>query len=99
MLSPAESWTVLADTLLQREALICRLAEGRPPRDFAGLYVADEEVEPLLAALPGLDGPGPERVAAVRAGAAASIATARTAFRGAPAGASRFAAVSRRAQL
>ena len=32
-----EPWTVLADALLQREALICRLAEGRPPRDFAGL--------------------------------------------------------------
>jgi hypothetical protein len=99
MLSPAEPWTVLADTLLQREALICRLAEGRPPRDFAGLYVADEEVERLLDALPGLDGPGPERVAAVRAGVAAAVASARAAFGGAPAGTSRFAAVIRRAQL
>ncbi|HEX5203241.1 ATP-binding protein [Paractinoplanes rhizophilus] len=75
-----EPWTVLADALLQREALICRLAEGRPPRDFAGLYVADEEVERLLGTLPGLDGPGPERVAAVRAGAAAPIRKARAAF-------------------
>lgn len=75
-----EPWTVLADALLQREALICRLAEGRPPRDFAGLYVADDEVERLLATLPGLDGPGAERVAAVRAGAAGPVVTAREAF-------------------
>ncbi|WP_433292412.1 ATP-binding protein [Actinoplanes sp. CA-030573] len=78
----ADQWIVLADALLQREALICRLAEGRPPRDFAGLYVADEEVERLLATLPGLDGPGPERVTAVRAGAAAPVAAARAGFAG-----------------
>ena len=71
---------MLADALLQREALICRLAEGRPPRDFAGLYVTDDEVERLLATLPGLDGPGVERVAAVRAGAAAPVIKAREAF-------------------
>ena len=71
---------MLADALLQREALICRLAEGRPPRDFAGLYVTDDEVERLLATLPGLDGPGLERVAAVRAGAAAPVVKAREAF-------------------
>lgn len=78
----ADQWIVLADALLQREALICRLAEGRPPRDFAGLYVADEEIERLLATLPGLDGPGPERVTAVRAGAAAPVAAARAGFAG-----------------
>ncbi|WP_433383062.1 ATP-binding protein [Actinoplanes sp. CA-142083] len=90
-----EPWTVLADALLQREALICRLAEGRPPRDFAGLYVADEEVERLLGTLPGLDGPGPERVAAVRAGAAAPVLKARAAFESADA----FAGVTRSAGL
>jgi hypothetical protein len=78
----AEPWTVLADALLQREALICRLAEGRPPRDFAGLYVADEEVERLLGTLPGLDGPGPERVTAVRAGTTGPVEAARAAFGG-----------------
>ncbi|MCU7727331.1 ATP-binding protein [Actinoplanes sp. KI2] len=76
----AEAWMMLADALLQREALICRLAEGRPPRDFAGLYVTDDEVERLLAGLPGLDGPGVERVAAVRAGAAGPVVEAREAF-------------------
>ncbi|GIF25960.1 hypothetical protein BJ973_003230 [Actinoplanes tereljensis] len=75
-----EDWITLADALLQREALICRLGEGRPPRDFAGLYVADEEVDRLLATLPGLNGPGPERVAAVRAGAAAPVVAARAAL-------------------
>jgi hypothetical protein len=81
-----EAWTALADALLQREALICRLGEGRPPRDFAGLYVADDEVERLLATLPGLDGPGLERVAAMRAGAAGPVVKARAAFADDPGG-------------
>ncbi|MFD0524812.1 ATP-binding protein [Paractinoplanes durhamensis] len=92
-----EAWTLLADALLQREALICRLGEGRPPRDFAGLFVADDEVERLLASLPGLDGPGPERVAAVRAGAAAPVVKARADLAAATDG--RFAALVRSAGL
>jgi hypothetical protein len=95
----AEAWTVLADALLQREALICRLAEGRPPRDFAGLYVTDDEVERLLATLPGLDGPGAERVAAVRADAAAPIIKARAAFAEALTPAARFGNVAENAGL
>ncbi|GIM93942.1 ATP-binding protein [Paractinoplanes toevensis] len=78
------AWITLADALLQREALICRLGEGRPPRDFAGLYVDNDEVDRLLATLPGLNGPGPERVAAIRAGAAAPIVAAREALATAP---------------
>ncbi len=35
---------VLADVLLQREALVGRLGEGRPPRDFAGLYVGADDL-------------------------------------------------------
>src|SRR3954462_4857452 len=80
MPNTAPPWTTLADALLQREALICRLAEGRPPRDFAGLYVTDDGVERLLAALPGLDGPGPARGAAGPAGAAARVVQPREAF-------------------
>ena len=99
MPADAEPWTTLADVLLQREALICRLAEGRPPRDFAGLYVADDEAQRLLASLPGLDGPGPDRVAAVRAGAAGPVAEARQAFAASLADASRFAAVVAAARL
>jgi hypothetical protein len=99
MTAPSDPWATLADTLLQREALICRLAEGRPPRDFAGLYVADEEVERVLNGLPGLDGPGPARVAAVRAGTAAVVGEARAAFTAALEGTSRAAALARSAQL
>ncbi|RZU48491.1 ATPase family protein associated with various cellular activities (AAA) [Krasilnikovia cinnamomea] len=99
MAAPAEPWITLADTLLQREALVCRLADGRPPRDFAGLYVGDEEVERVLAGLPGLDGPGPARVAAVRAGSATGVGRAREAFRAALTGTSRLAALARAAHL
>ena len=60
-------WEAFADTLLQREALICRLAMGRAPRDFAGLYVDDHEAEHILATLPGLAGPTPEQTVAVKA--------------------------------
>ncbi len=80
MATPAEPWAALADTLLQREALICRLGEGRPPRDFAGLFVGDEEIDRVLASLPGLDGPAPERVAAVRDGVAPQVRAARRDF-------------------
>ncbi|MEV6596423.1 ATP-binding protein [Actinoplanes sp. NPDC051346] len=99
MTPPAEPWATVADTLLQREALICRLAEGRPPRDFAGLYVADEEVQRVLHSLPGLDGPDAERAAAVRTGLAESVTAARKAFAAALKGRSPFAEVVRTAHL
>jgi hypothetical protein len=59
----AHPWLVLADTLLQREALVCRLGEGLLPHDFAGLYIGHDEVDRILAELPGLAGPPAERVA------------------------------------
>ena len=99
MTAAVDPWATLADTLLQREALICRLAESRPPRDFAGLYVADEEVDRVLNALPGVDGPGPERVAAVRARMAAAVAAARAAFAASLDGTSRAAVLARSARL
>jgi hypothetical protein len=52
-----EPWQVLADVLLQREAAVARACRGEPPRDFAGLYVDDDEVVRLLDELPGLRGP------------------------------------------
>jgi DNA polymerase III delta prime subunit len=55
-------WQVLADTLLQREALVCRLGHGLLPHDFAGMYVGDEEIERILAELPGLAGPPADQV-------------------------------------
>jgi hypothetical protein len=90
---------VLADMLLQREALICRLAEGRPPRDFAGMYVGHDELDRILATLPGLDGPVPALAAAVRERTDPELARARTAFRAALDDDSRFAALARAARL
>src|SRR4029453_316579 len=74
----AETWAVLADLLLQREALVCRVAEGRPPRDFAGLYVSADDLERVLRTLPGAGGPGPG--AAMRPPFAGQLASARDAF-------------------
>ncbi len=99
MTTPADPGTVLADTLLQREALICRLAEGRPPRDFAGLYVGEEDLDRILGSLPGLDGPAPDRVAPVHARLAAPLREARERFAEALAGTSPFATVVRSAGL
>jgi ATPase family associated with various cellular activities (AAA) len=64
-LRSAPPWQVLADTLLQREALVCRLGEGLLPHDFAGLYIGHEEVDRILAELPGASGPAAERVTAL----------------------------------
>lgn len=73
-------WEAFADTLLQREALICRLAMGRAPRDFAGLYVDDHEAEHILATLPGLAGPTPEQTLAVKARLQPALAKADAGF-------------------
>ena len=54
-------WQVLADTLLQREALVCRLGDGMLPHDFAGLYVGADEVDRILRTLPGLSGATADR--------------------------------------
>jgi hypothetical protein len=94
-----EPWIVLADLLLQREALVCRVAEARPPRDFAGMYVEQEDLDRILLTLPGLDGPAPELVAAVHERAGAELAQARKAFRAALDGDSVFAALARAARL
>jgi hypothetical protein len=60
-----QPWELFADVLLQREAAVCRIVSGVPPRDFAGLYVGQDDIDALLASLPGLDGPAPERAAPV----------------------------------
>lgn len=59
-------WERFADLVLQREAALCRVVSGVPPRDFAGMYVDDEDLDTILRSLPGLDGPDPEAVAPVR---------------------------------
>src|SRR3954468_6902416 len=99
MTAPVAPWVALADTLLQREALICRAAEGRPPRDFAGLYVGDDDLDRALATLPGLENDHPERAAGVRRATAAPLARARAAFAAALRGSSPVAALVRSARL
>ena len=64
--SEVTPWERFADLVLQREAALCRVVSGVPPRDFAGMYVDDDDLDTILRSLPGLDGPGPEAVAPVR---------------------------------
>jgi hypothetical protein len=92
-------WLVLADLLLQREALVCRVAEGRPPRDFAGLYVAADDLDRVLRSLPGLDGPDPSTVDPVRASVAEPLEAARKALSHSMDGDDPFAALCRTAGL
>src|SRR5436305_15009968 len=86
-------WQVLADTLLQREALVCRLGDGVLPHDFAGLYVGAEEVDRILRGLPGLRRAGPDAVGPLLAGLAPAVAAAREPFAASPARASELARV------
>jgi len=99
MAPPTDPAAALADTLLQREALICRLAEGRPPQDFAGMYVTQEDLDRVLVTLPGLEGPASELAAAVRERTDPQVEEARKAFREWLDGASPLAAVARAARL
>jgi len=61
-----DAWEAYADSLLLREALQWRLGGGVAPREAAGWFVTDADVEAILAGLPGLDGADPARAAEVR---------------------------------
>jgi hypothetical protein len=76
----APPWQVLADTLLQREALLCRLGEGLLPHDFAGLYIGHDEVGGILAGLPGLGEPRADRVTELTARLEPELVLARKLF-------------------
>ncbi len=78
---PVEPWIAFADAILRMEALVVRLEQGEPPRDFAGLYISDEEVARLLAELPGVPGPSAAAVAAVRDSVQPAVEIAREALR------------------
>jgi hypothetical protein len=73
-------WERLADVLLQREAALCRIVAGIPPRDFAGLFIGHADVDALLRTLPGLDGPAPGAVEPMREAFAHPLEQARTDF-------------------
>lgn len=59
-------FTRLADLLLQREALLVRLARGAPPDDLAGLRIDDERIDRLLLEITGLSEETAAEVADVR---------------------------------
>jgi len=90
---------VLADTLLQREALVCRLGHGLMPHDFAGLYVDHDEVTRILDELPGLAGPRPDEVAELADRLAPEMTLARRQFVESLRGPSGFARIVRHARL
>jgi ATPase family protein associated with various cellular activities (AAA) len=92
-------WQVLADTLLQREALVCRLGEGLTPHDFAGLYVGHDEVARILDELPGLRGPRADEVAALTDRLAPEVTLARKQFVESLRGSCGFARIVRNALL
>ena len=94
-----EAWQILADVLLQRRALICRLGDGLLPRDFAGLYVDDTELDRVLRTLPGLDGPEPAQLQALAARLDGPLRTARAEFHASLAGGGRFATLVANAGL
>ncbi|OXM63535.1 ATPase [Amycolatopsis vastitatis] len=89
----------MADVLLQREALLCRLGEGLLPHDFAGLYVVSEEVDRILRALPGISGPPAERAEALDRQLEPGLTAARQQFSEYLTGTSVFAGIVRHAQL
>ncbi|OLB79506.1 MAG: ATPase [Actinobacteria bacterium 13_2_20CM_2_71_6] len=89
----------MADTLLQREALVCRLGDGVLPHDFAGLYVGREEIDRILRGLPGLGGATAEQVGPLLDSLAPGVAAAREAFVAELTGPSPFARIVRRAGL
>ena len=60
-------WQRYADAVLVREAALCRVVSGVPPRDDAGLFVGDDEIDALLRGLPGLDGPAADVVGRIHA--------------------------------
>ena len=50
---PVPAWTVLADVLLRKAALVARVAFDHRPDPLAGLKIDDEDLEKLLTELPG----------------------------------------------
>lgn len=92
-------WLSYADALLHREALLWRVGGGVAPREAAGWFVTDADVEAILAGLPGLDGADPARADEVLERLAPQLDAERTAFVDSLRGADRFALLAGRARL
>ncbi|MDP9074096.1 MAG: hypothetical protein M3N98_07970, partial [Actinomycetota bacterium] len=61
--APDEPWTLLADILLQRAALIARMTRNRALDPMAGLKVDGDDIEYLIRELPGIEAVDPPGVA------------------------------------
>ncbi len=73
-------WLAYADALLHREAMLWRVGGGVAPREAAGWFVTDADVEAILAGLPGLDGADPARAAELDERLAGDLAERRRDF-------------------
>jgi AAA+ superfamily predicted ATPase len=74
---PDADWTAFADALLQRAALVARVASDRMPDPFAGLKVDAQDVDALLADLVGAETGATTEAAAVEQQLAPQVAAAR----------------------
>jgi AAA+ superfamily predicted ATPase len=92
-------WTALADVLLQRAALVARVARQRAPDPLAGLKLDEQDLSELLQELPGLEPVKSHVAAEVERTLARPIAAARAAFAALLEGNSSLAVLSRRADL
>jgi AAA+ superfamily predicted ATPase len=93
-------WTAYPDLLLQRAALVARVARDRAPDPLAGLKVDEQDLARLLSELPGLEPPmDAPAAAAVERSLAGPIAEARGAFLAALQGKSLLALLAGRAHL
>jgi hypothetical protein len=92
-------WTAFADVLLQRAALVARVARHRPPDPLAGLKLDEQDLSELLQELPGLEPVESQVVAEVERSLATPIARSRAAFSSVLKGSSPLAVLARRAEL
>jgi hypothetical protein len=95
----APAWAVLADVLLNRAALVLRVAFDHRPDPLAGLKVDDEDLTRLLNELPGLAKTDMSLVRAIDAEAAASVSAARDSLRAEISGDGQFGRIVRFAAL
>jgi AAA+ superfamily predicted ATPase len=92
-------WTAFADVLLQRAALVARVARNRPPDPLAGLKLDEQDLSELLDELPGLEPVESQAVAEVEKSLVTPIARTRSAFASLMQGDSPLAVLARRAEL
>ena len=91
-------WLQLADVLLQRAALVARVARDRMPDPLAGLKVDDGDLELLLGQVPGLE-VASARAEEVEEATAGEVSLAVKHFDQSLTGDGRFATLARRACL